>query len=756
MTRWNGKTGPAIGLAVGLALAAARPVTAALPAGNLRDDGARQAATQLLEGLPLLFVPEQAAGQGAGYVVRGSEASLWLSERGLTYRLHPAGRGEAGSVAGSWAVALDLVGATPRQPVGEEPLQTRVSYFKGPKAEWRTGLSTYSSVVYREPWPGVDLVVSGAGGQLESSFVIRPGADPSLIRLAYRGASAVRLTAEGGLKVETPLGDIDELAPVAYQELDGRRVAVAAAFELDEGDESGRQAFRFRLGAYDPARELVVDPVTLVYCGYIGGYGNDWGTDIAVDAFGSAYVTGITRSFEATFPVTVGPDLTYNGGDRDAFVAKVRPDGTGLDYCGYIGGSSSDRANGIAADEAGNAYLVGYTDSTEATFPVTVGPDLTKAIGGTDVFVAKLRPDGTGLEYCGYIGGTGEDYGFDIAVDAAGKAYVTGLTWWTNIEPFPVTVGPDLTFNGNWYDAFVACINAAGTGLDYCGYIGGADLDRGYGIAVDATGSAYVAGNTASTEATFPVTVGPDLTYNGGKFDAFVAKIRPDGSGLDYCGYIGGSGWDKGRSIAVDAAGNAYVAGETDSTEASFPVAFGPDLTQNGYDDAFVAKVRPDGSGLDYCGYIGGAGTEGNSNETDLHIAVDPAGNAYVIGYTTSTEATFPVAVGPDLTYNGEGDAFIAKVRPDGSGLDYCGYIGGSSPDEGNGIAVDIAGNAYVTGETDSTEASFPVTVGPDLTHNGYSGINDAFVTKVSAFEPDIFADGFESGDTSAWSFTQP
>ncbi|HPA82045.1 MAG TPA: SBBP repeat-containing protein [Thermoanaerobaculales bacterium] len=321
-------------------VAAAWPAAAAEPMGNPDGEGQRRLVVEMVDRLPLLFVPEQVSADGAmGYAVRGREANIWLSDRGIAYQLHSTRTDEPNAAAGSWVVALDLVGATPRRPVGEDLLPTKVSYFKGPKKDWRTGLPSYGTVVYREPWPGVDLVVGGTAGELKSSFVVRPGADSAVIRLAYRGASAVRLEPDGGLVAETPLGDIREQAPVAYQEVDGRRVEVAAAFELELGAEDGRQGYRFRLGEHDPSRELVIDPVTLVYCGYIGGSDDDIGYDIALDAAGNAYVTGTTTSSESTFPVAVGPDLSHNDGYvEDAFVARVNAAGTALDYCGYIGG----------------------------------------------------------------------------------------------------------------------------------------------------------------------------------------------------------------------------------------------------------------------------------------------------------------------------------------------------------------------------------------------------------------------------------
>jgi hypothetical protein len=267
-------------------------------------------------------------------------------------------------------------------------------------------------------------------------------------------------------------------------------------------------------------------------------------------------------------------------------------------------------------------------------------------------------------------------------------------------------------------------VNAAGTAFVYAGYIGGSAVEYGTGIAVDAQASAYVAGRTSSTEATFPAVVGPDLTYNGGAEDAFVAKLSAAGA-LSYAGYIGGAGQDLARGVAVDSAGNAYVTGQTPSSQASFPVTVGPDLTHNGDVDAFVAKVNAAGTALVYAGYIGGSG-----GDRGFGIAVDSGGNAHVTGITSSTETTFPHDLGPDPSYNGGfSDGFVAKVSPGGTALVYAGYIGGAELDEAFGIATDAVGHAFVTGVTASPEATFPVTVGPDLIYNGNG---DAFVVKIS------------------------
>jgi len=721
--------------------AAAAPPSSPVAGSPVTDKETRARVAESFGKLPLYFVENRGQlDKRVGYYVQGIDKTIYFTNHGLTFVLNPKPEAQP-EISKSdkqhserWSLKLDFVGARPGvRPEGREQTGATFSYFKGRRSQWQAGLKSYSEIVYRELWPGIDLVYAGTVNRMKYTFVVKPGADPNRIKLAWRGASGVKLNAAGELEVTTPVGGFMDQRPVSWQETNGQQVDVATKYRIEtqrKQPSNAAIAYGFELGDYDRSRELVIDPAVLVYCGFIGGSEDEEGFGIAVDSAGNAYVTGTTESTEGNFPVTVGPDLTYDdGGQSNAFVAKVNASGTALVYCGYIGGSGFEGGNGIAVDSAGNAYVTGITLSTEASFPVTVGPDLTHN-GETDAFVAKVNASGTALDYCGYIGGSSFEGGNGIAVDSTGNAYITGGTFSTEAD-FPVTVGPDLTYNDGFgdSDAFVAKVNAGGTALVYCGYIGGSERDSGHGIAVDSAGNAYVTGETGSTEADFPVTVGPDLTHNGG-FDAFVAKVNAGGTTLVYCGYIGGSDqFDRGFGIAVDSAGNAYVTGDTGSTEASFPVTVGPDLTYNGsFLDAFVAKVNAGGTALVYCGYIGGSAFERGNG-----IAVDSAGNAYVTGVTSSTEASFPVTVGPDLTFNGFQDAFVAKVNTSGTTLVYSGYIGGSGIEGGNGIAVDSAGNAYVTGRTSSTEASFPVTVGPDLTQNGDS---DVFVAKIAAPTP--------------------
>ncbi|MGH8564743.1 MAG: SBBP repeat-containing protein [Gammaproteobacteria bacterium] len=641
-------------------------VSGAPAAPGAEPDTATKARVEAAFGqLPLLFIENRGQLDPAvAYYVQGRSTSLYFAPGGLTFVLSgtpdpKAPRLTEGLVKTKlnpertperWALKLDFLGTNPNvKPVAEAPQEAVISYFKGPPSKQQAGLKTYATLRYPDLWPGIDLVYSGTVNRMKYHFVVKPGADPRTIRLAYRGTTGVQVSDAGRLEVVTPLGNLQDDRPVSYQEVNGKRVEVTTDYALEPKAEAGSHAYGFKLGDYDHRRPLVLDPAVFVYAGYIGGDDSDGGFGIAVDKEGNAYVTGGTSSTEASFPVKGGPDLTFNGGFQDAFVAKVNASGTALVYAGYIGGNSDDLGFGIAVDKEGNAYVTGGTSSTEASFPVKGGPDL--------------------------------------------------------------------TFNGD-FDAFVAKVNASGTALVYAGYIGGDRNENGVGIAVDKKGNAYVTGSTFSTEASFPVKKGPDLTFNGG-FDAFVAKVNASGTALVYAGYIGGDGDDGGRGIAVDKRGNAYVTGAAGSTEASFPVKVGPDLTFSAFDDTFVAKVHASGTALVYAGYIGGDGFD-----EGFGIAVDKKGNAYVTGETRSTEATFPVKGGPDLTFNGDagdpgggGDAFVAKVNASGTALVYAGYIGGNSDDLGFGIAVDKKGNAYVTGLTSSTEASFPVKGGarPEL-----------------------------------------
>ncbi|MBU0755129.1 MAG: SBBP repeat-containing protein, partial [Planctomycetes bacterium] len=700
--------------------------------------------------LPLYFIENHGqTDDSVAYYVKGSDKTLYFNSEGVTFSLF----GKENDEVNRWAVKLNFVDANPDVKLrGEDKQQAVFSYFKGKKEDWKTGLPTFSKLVYEDLWPGIDLVYSGTVNKLKYEFVVEPGADPRMIQLAYEGASELRVKPTGELAVATPITCFEDAKPIAYQMKEGKQVDVSMHYSLSGGFEN---SYKFTIGGYDTSFPLILDPEMIIYCGYIGGNNIDGvhGLDIEVDKDCCAYIAGWTVSDETSFPVYIGPDIIYNGGDYDAFVAKVNAQGTSLIYCGYIGGDKRDRAFDIAVDSNGYAYITGSTDSNEGSFPVTVGPYLTYqgAQPGDehgDAYVAKINADGSGLVYCGYIGGTYFDCGESIDVDADGNAYVVGTTASNNnpsVGKFPVHQGPDLSFNGG-YDGFIAKLKAIpdeSAPFWYCGYIGGQDGEGVSDIVIDSEGCAYITGVTASTQSlNFPLKVGPSLIHSGND-DVFVGKIINEPCNSDtllnyfYCGYIGGSGCERSPSVDIDGEGNAYVAGYTSSDD--LPVIVGPDLTYNGDgdindNDAFVVKVNNIGDSIIYCGYIGG-----ERYEQTGHVAVDSEGNAYVTGRTNSDESSFPVIHGPDLTFNvGSYDAFVVKVKADPcqpeptDNFYYCGYIGGENQDIAYGIDIDLKDFVYIVGTTLSDEASFPVIIGPDLTHNGSS---DVFICKIERYK---------------------
>jgi hypothetical protein len=361
--------------------------------------------------------------------------------------------------------------------------------------------------------------------------------------------------------------------------------------------------------------------------------------------------------------------------------------------------------------------VTGETWSSD--FPTTPGAFDT-GFNDRDAFVVKLNASGTGLVYATFLGGSSGDGGYPIAVDGAGSACVTG---WTGSSDFPTTVGAFDTSHNGYIDAFVVKLNADGTGLAYATFLGGSDQDASYGIALDGPGSAYVTGDTGSSD--FPTTPGAfDTSYNGDD-DAFVVKLNADGTGLVYASFLGGSKGEDSWAIAVDGAGSAYVTGDTESSDfPATPTAFDTSFN-GGMTDAFVVKLNADGTGLAYATFLGGSG----GGEWGCAIAVDSMGNAYVTGDTGSWW-DFPTTPGAfDTSHNGEVDAFVVKLNADGTGLAYATLLGGSDWDTGKAIAVDGVGSAYVAGYIKSSD--FPTTVGAfDTSYNG--GYRDAFVVELS------------------------
>ena len=439
---------------------------------------------------------------------------------------------------------------------------------------------------------------------------------------------------------------------------------------------------------------------------------------------------GTRRNVAGHFRVEGPDEVAFEPADYDRSI-PLTIDMT-LEYSTYFGGSGQNTATSIVTDLAGNVYVTGWTESLD--FPEAAGTRL-GAPNDIDVYVAKLNSSGK-LVYITYLGGSGDDRSFGIAVDSSGAASVVG---WTYSRDFPV-VNAAQSRPGGTRDAFVAKLNGAGSALVFSSYLGGSGPDNANGVAVDQQGNIYIAGETASTN--FPL-FNPFQKLLAGGEDAFISKFSGIGV-LLYSTYLGGGADDRATAIAVDASGNVYVTGSTYSS--NFPMISACQSTLGGGQDAFVAKIGTTGSSLIYSTYLGGSGGTVGAPEAGNGIAVDLLGFAYVVGTTSSSN--FPTSNPIQSFLSGSQDAFVLKLSPSGNSLVYSTYLGGSSIDIGTAITIDGAGRAYVAGYTASTD--FPLA---NAVQSSNAGGYDAFVVSLnslgSAVEAGTYLGG--SGADSAY-----
>ena len=615
----------------------------------------------------------------AVYVVRSS-----ASKEGEKRR---KGDGEIGSLRDeqpttkkeqATAVYMRLAGANEGANFApSQQLEHRTNYFNGSDPNfWQTEIPNYQRITAESIYSGIDLVWQGKEqGAIQYDFVVAPFADPSVIEWEIEGADDVLIDEDGSLVIKTDAGEMRQSKPFTYQEDEASRTEVPSTFTLAKSDVSQPTkvfSVKFAVGDYDRSKVLTIDPMMglndLGYSTFLGGGSDDEGKSIAVDSDGIVYITGSTLS--TAFPTTAGAyDTTYNG-SSDVFVTKLNADGSSLVYSTFIGGSSGDNVTDLVVDSSGNAFVTGFTLSTD--YPTTAGAyDTTYGGGDFDVFVTKLNAAGSSLVYSTFIGGSGYDRSNAITVDSSGNAHVTG---WTDSPAYPTTPGAYETTKSVAFDAFVTKLNAVGSSIVYSTFIGGTDWEAGSSIAVDSSGSAFVAGFTKSPA--YPTTAGAFDTTHNGDYDVFVTKLNAAGSSLVYSTFIGGSSDDLGIDIAVDPSGIAFVTGYTASP--AYPTTVGAyDTTHDGGDDVLVTKLNAAGSSLVYSTFVGGSSDDAGSS-----IAVDSLGTAFVTGHTASP--AYPTTMGAyDTTHNGGDDVLVAKLNAAGSSLVYSTFIGGSSDDEG-------------------------------------------------------------------------
>ncbi len=710
-----------------------------------------------VSGMPLSFEQNQGqAGSGAQYLAHGAQYAIGLGERG------------AALAFGADLIRLEVLGARASEPRAEQPLPGVVNYLIGnDPAQWRTGVRTFARVRYAGVYPGVDLVYYGTQGRLEYDFAVAPGASAAPIRLAFAGAEVVHVDARGDLEVSGNAHQMVFERPVAYQLTDGRRTAVAARYQL-----SGATV-RFRLGAYDHSKPLIIDPV-LSYFSYLGGSGYDIagiappsgsssyfsGQTAATDSAGDLYVTGYTNSTDFPTQAAFAPPpakANPNGGQSWAFVTKFAPDAKTLIFSTYLGGTGgNDRAASIAVDSHGNAFVVGSAGSHD--FPVTSGAYQTVCnpvfsgpnvevpncdAGGSAAFVSKLGPTGA-LLYSTFLSGTNTNtYALAVAVDKTGRAYVAGQTYPGSVVPagtsgfpqaipFPTTPGAALV------------TPPFSTGV------------AGYQNVLSAQEDAFI-------------TVF-DPTLSTLAYSSLYGEPQVSNAGVGF----GGASFTFGEAVTVDAAGNFYLAGTTE--DGSLPTTTGAyeahasscgTVTNNVLLNCpFVAKFSPVGSGtpsLIYGTYLGHTVVSAYG-DLMTGIAADAAGDAYVTGFTN--QATFPTTAGAyQMTcgqYGVDGNtntqcaaAFIAKLNPSGTALLASTYFGGYYGGVNNvadgissmgPIVLDAAGNVYVSG----VAADGLPQVNPLGTSNGTGDVGSPFVAEFNATLTKLsFATLFSTGGQS-------
>jgi len=666
----------------------------------------------------MLPMPGMSSAEQAQTSAAGSESSI------LTMRL--AGANRLSEISG-----LDETVSKSNYFIGNDP------------HKWRTNVARFARVRYASVYPGVDMIYYGNQRQLEYDLVVSPGADPRNIALkftTYPHAASLRIDENGDLIAHLDGGDVRFHKPIAYQtDAQSQRKLVDVSYALkneqvsfnlgaydrsrqlvidpvlqyatylggsDEDAAFGVATDKFgdalvigstrstdfplqgQLQTYHPGacgnqacRDVFITKFSPslraeLYSSYYGGSGDDVGTSIVFDSMGDIFAAGWTTS--ADFPTKNAYQSSLKGGS-DGFVFELASLGTFIEYSTYLGGSGNDQINSLVLDSNLNAYVVGYTESTD--FPTTRGIrrcGLTKSNTCATGFATKVNPQGTGLVYSSYLGGSNGlgDAAYADAVDPNGNLYIVGITGSPN---FPITPGAYDTHCGTdskcdgTFDGFVTKVNATASGLAFSTFLGGSGFDYLSGVTIYQFGSVFVSGNTASTD--FPTTTGAAQTTFGGMSngcvpstqtncgDVTISKLAGKGNALEYSTYLGGSGDEyPGSSIAIDGGGNAYVTGQTSST--NFPLAGAFQGTYGGGgSDAFVTQLNATGTKFTYSSYLGGSGAD-----FGYHVSVDPFGQLMVVGGTVSTNfpathGAFQTQCGTDGTCNGGlSDAWVARV----------------------------------------------------------------------------------------------
>ncbi|MGA2297359.1 MAG: SBBP repeat-containing protein, partial [FCB group bacterium] len=621
-------------------------------------------------------------------------------------------------------VKMSLVNQSPTSQnkfIGIDKQETYYNYFIGnDSTKWASFVPLYKKVLIQNETSGINTRYYFDDGKIRYDLIIAPGKNPSEIAfdcdLGNDSQYTKYINENGELVLKTSLGEIIQGKIYAYQEINGQRKEIPCNFKINIDN-----TIAFNLDYYNKEFPIIIDP--LIYSTYIGGSQFEYSYKITNDANGNAFITGISVYNPSDFPITPGAYQNTFNNYENIFVTKLNPTGSALIFSTFIGGSISDRANGIAIDSYANIYISGSSSSHD--YPVTSGAFQTK-FGGYNTLdywtaiVTKLNSTGSALIYSTYIGGNNQDAACGIVIDKNENVFISGIT---NSQNFPVTIGafqkkirsfdPNDSFCG-----FVTKLNSTGSDLIYSTYIGGEVGEYVNDMTMDTSGNIFITG--CSWSKNFPVTKGTFQTNLRGDYNTFISKLNSTGTALIYSTYIGGSYCDEALGITIDLNGNAYITGNIQSDD--FPVTKGAfQTTRAGYSDANITKLSADGKNLIFSTYFGGG-----YNDMAQNIALDSSGNIYITGSTGSDN--FPTTIGAFQTiYHGNNDVFVTKFNPSCTQIIYSTFLGGSDFDYAHGLSLDNSGHAFITGWTFSND--YPVT--PNIFQNLLHGNNDAFVTKL-------------------------
>ena len=653
-------------------------------------------------------------------------------------------------VAQPSTIQVRFLGASEVIPQGRKQLATTTNYLIGnDRSHWVTGLENYSEVVYPELYPAIDLVFRGSQNQIEHDFYVEPHGDPTILHFSVEGGADPQLDPKGNLEITLPKGTLLLKKPRAYQVLaDGREASIDCAFILADDN-----SVRFQLGAYDSDRELVIDPA-FGFSTYLDGSNADFITGVTTDSAGNIYVTGYTYSLD--FPIVNGVQPTYKG-SPDAFVSKLDPTGHTLLYSTYLGGSSRNYGNAIVVDTKGNIVVEGTSASNDFPHAGNV-PSLTCEGNNDCFFIASLKPDGSGFNYAGLIGGiegtdvqTGSSGSGVVTVASSGAAYLAGVTDDTNFEITPGTLSstvPGYPYNSS----FVMEVDQTGA-LVYSTIIPGTlplssinyvNVFIPNGIAVDGNGMATIAGTAGpglpSTPGVIQTTF-PNNVNNGYLTAGFVLQLNATASAISYATYV--TGTDSIGGLAVDGQANSYVAGGT--SETNLPVSSnayqktlkaGPNCTCN---SGFILKLNSNGTSVLAATYLEGTPAIGNEGTNFTGIAVDKNSNVFVGGATGSTD--FPLQNPFTSLWQFTSSAWemaLAEMSPDLSKLLFGSFLSSNDPVYGgtqfSSLTIDSGGNLVVAGQTNASD--FPTTTGSFQPTPPVSNTYHAVVAKLDMSVP--------------------